>query len=1374
MTNVTNLGASDEITTVFDYNWTDLPVDSSTNSMEESTDGQMSTEISDVDEYDPDIISVVESTPPHILLTEEDLTKTDPTQKDSNLFPATTVEGTAPSKTTQEPETGPAATNATEGMSDVTATFAIFVPTVTPSEPQIANATEETQTTKADKETTTVITTSVQAEVDESGRTPAYVKSDSGVTQTEKADDLFPVTYSTELRTVTYKAEITEETKSTSATPAAEDSTQSTLQAVSTPFSDDADGKTPTSTSSDSVSSTQDVEGEKETQTPKAFAFNATAPLVSSSSTLPEKTAKTEITAAIDVSSTKSSSQVNMFTASPPLQSSAGTATSSLSPTNTTGQAARESEITLQTVQTAGTDKISIPAIGESVKTSATTTEHEAEKKDKTDLPSHESVTTTMSPLYSAIELVKTTVASFTEFFSQYSTQGATAVTDLPDQSVTENTAPMVTPIPHIIPHEPGSTTLSRKEISGVTEDRAQTQPSTVITVSTAGESADGQTSSTILTGATAAATMLNTERAATGATQNETAHASTKLGTIAPLLTTTEGISPASEVSSIFTPTNEITFEGQTISPEASKESITEKRAEPSNSKETSFTVSSYINVTPTHSSTINTGTYVTKKYSEKASISSSTTVTTTSSLSTDKPSSLSPETKETTSQKEKDSVTSEKISASPTTDEESSVEQTNDLSSKNTAAPTASSLFSTEKPTALPSEEQDSVVIDHTEKPSYQTEGISLSTAVHEEGSGVQTPDMFSSTSFVTDTSSSVFSTVASTALSPGTKASLGTDKTKMPSLTVEPSLSSVSDESLSSSITVFPSLSSFISSTVPDIEDGYISSEITTVESVPAISQSTMKSETASIFITTDTQSSGDNTNEFIEESFFTATTSPSIMSTESPSVPASQELESDSMPSVTVTAASSLYSKDKPASLSPETQETVTTSQTEKDYVTSETSSSSPTADEERSVEQTTDMSSKATAAPTASSLFSTEKPTALPSEEQDSVVTDQTEKPSYEAEGIYINTALYEEGSADEERSVEQTTDMSSKATAIPTASSLFSTEKPTALPTDEERSVEQTTDMSSKATAAPTASSLFSTEKPTALPSEEQDSVVTDQTEKPSYEAEADEERSVEQTTDMSSKATAIPTASSLFSTEKPTALPTDEERSVEQTTDMSSKATAIPTASSLFSTEKPTALPTDEERSVEQTTDMSSKATAAPTASSLFSTEKPTALPTDEERSVEQTTDISSKATAIPTASSLFSTEKPTALPTYEERSVEQTTDMSSKATAAPTASSLFSTEKPTALPSEEQDSVVTDQTEKPSYEAEGIYINTAVYEEGSGVQTPDMFSSTSSVTETSSSVFSTVAPTALSPGTKESLGTDKTKMASVTAEPH
>ncbi|XP_049906710.1 versican a [Epinephelus moara] len=1123
LTNVTALGTSDEITTVFDYSWTDVPVDSyteSTESTKETTAVLTSTEVPDVDEYDPDIIPLVESTSPHILLEEDGLTTKGPTQKDTTSVPASRAEE---SKTTQKTEAGPAATDATEGISDVRATSADFVPTVTPAEPQITKATRETQTTKADKETTSVITTSEQEEVGESGRTPTYAKGDSEVTQTERAMDQTPVTSSTELYTARDTAETTEDTKSTSATPAAEDSTQSTLQTVYTPSSDDADGKTPTSTTSDSQSSTQDVEGGKETRTPKEFAFSTTAPSVSSSSASPEQTAKTEITPAIDVGSTESSvslaptlaetsedtvtsqegstaskmpsvsptekvatdamstpeeegsgvQTVNMFTTGPTSHTSAGTATSSSSLSATW-----ESGIPSQTVETASTDK------------TPTTMDEEWKQGETTTPPSDEFTATTAPPLYSAIEIIKTTMASFTEYFSQYSTQSASLMTELPEETATG-----------VTDEDTQNQTYSPAAISSITEHTKQIQTQTVTSVSgitktgsshpsTVGQITDDQSSGTAPTEASTAATMLSTEKSVIGTTKHETAYGSTTAGTIAPSafsteiptsvsqemseITTTDKILVASEFSSIFTTTDEVSSDSQTKLPETSKSGITETTVKLSESEITLSTTSAPTGATKTfliptsafeessgkQTTEISSKEFLTSAASsipdmsaqtsfapETSSLSKTetqktvmspgttesletesiiTTSTVSSMLRTDstsfpashetatsdtskttvtpptliyitvKPSSVSTKMKETvpTSQTDKASVTPEASSTLATT--QSSGEET-EVSSKDATAPTASSLFSTEKPTVLPVEEKDSTVTDQTERSSVssitdETEQSSILTPVDDFGSGDQTPD--TPTSSVTGTSS-LFSTEAPTAMSRGMTESLETDKTKVPSITGQPSVSPISVETLTSSPTVSPSLASTIS-VATDTEDDVTNSRSTMVESIPSISGATLSPETASFLMTTGGEGSGDGTEVLAEESLITATTVSSMLSTGSPSVAVSGETETSDTSKTAVTPASSLYSTEKPSSVSPETKETVTTSQTDKASVTPEASSTLATTHEEISGAET-EVSSKDATAPTASSLFSTEKPTVPPVEEEDSIVTDQTER-----------------------------------------------------------------------------------------------------------------------------------------------------------------------------------------------------------------------------------------------------------------------------------------------------------------------------------------------------------------------------------------
>uniref|UniRef100_A0A4W6GAX2 Versican core protein n=1 Tax=Lates calcarifer TaxID=8187 RepID=A0A4W6GAX2_LATCA len=608
----------------------------------------------------------------------------------------------------------------------------------------------------------------------------------------------------------------------------------------------------------------------------------------------------------------------------------------------------------------------------------------------------------------------------------------------------------------------------------------------------------------------------------------------------------------------------------------------------------------------------------------------------TASSTSSTDKPTSVSSETQATitTSQKTVESVTPVTSSTSPT-DDESSGDRTTDMVSKDTVAPTAPSVFSTEEPTLLPDEEKASAVTDQTEKTSVspltdETETSSVIPTVDEEGSADHTPDIFTSTSSVSGTSSSLLSTMASTAISPGTTESLETDKTKIPSVTGEPSVSPVSAETQTSSITVIPSLASSIASTVLDIEGEDISREPTMVESIPSISGSTVKTETASFLSTTDTESSGDRTTDFTEESVVTETTLSSMLSTESPSVTSHEPVISDT----------------------------------------------------------------PKTARPTASSLFSTEKPTALPVVGQESAVTDQTEKTS-----------------------VSPLTDETETSSVIPTV--------------DEEGSADHTPEMFTPTSSVTgTSSSLLSTMAPTAISPGTIDSLETDKTKIPSVTGEPSVSPMSDET--QTSSITVIP---SLASSIASTVLDIEGE-------DISWEPTTVESIPSI------------------------SGSTVKTETASFLST-------TDTESSGDRTTDFTEESgITATTLSSMLSTESPS-VTTSHEPVISDTPK-----TARPTASSLFSTEKPTALPVVGQESAVTDQTEKTSVspltdETETSSVIPTVDEEGSADHTPDMFTSTSVVTRTSSSLLSTMAPTAISPGTTESLETDKTKIPSVTGEP-
>ncbi|XP_042343745.1 versican a [Plectropomus leopardus] len=1429
LTNVTTLGASDEMTTVFDYSWSDPPVDSSTESTEEPTTILTSTEAPDVDEYDPDIIPIMASTLPHLLPEADEVITEGPTQKETTSVPASTMEE---SKSTQKTE---AATDATEGMSDVTASSADIVPTVTPAEPQITKATEETQTIKIDKETTSVITTSVQEQVGESVRTPTYLKSDSEVTQTEKAKDQSPVTSSTELYTAGDKAETTEDTKSTSATPAAKDSTQSTLQTVYTPSSDDADGKTPISTTSDSQSSTQDVEGGDETQTPKEFAFSTTAPSVSSSSTSPEQTAKTEITPAIDVGSTESlasltptlaetSEDTVTSTSDAPTAMPRGTSDipesdktklptpagePTISPfsdetlTRSVTMSPKLASVTSSVVTDVKGDTISSqPTIVESVPSiSGSTINPETETSDtsKTAITPASSLYSTEKPTSLSPETGGTVTTSETEKASVTPEASSARLTadeegsgeQTTDMSSKDSSAPTASSLfstekPTKLPvGEQDSAVTAQTERSSVSPITDKTEQSSVLIPVDEGGSGDETPDMFIPTSSVTGTPLYSTDAPTAmspGTSESPESdktkwptpsdeptgspvfdEAFTSPMTVSPsLASVSSSVDADSEddmISSEPTMVESIpSISGSTIRPDTGS-FINTTEGESSVDSTDDFAEESIIPAATVSSEFSTESPSVTASHETETSDTSKTAITPASSLySTEKPTSLSPETGATvtTSETEKASVTPEASSARLTADEEGSGEQTTDMSSKDSSAPTASSLFSTEKPTKLPVGEQDSAVTAQTERSSVspitdKTEQSSVLIPVDEGGSGDETPDMFIPTSSVTGTP--LYSTDAPTAMSPGTSESPESDKTKWPTPSDEPTGSPVFDEAFTSPMTVSPSLASVSSSVDADSEDDMISSEPTMVESIPSISGSTIRPDTGSFINTTEGESSVDSTDDFAEESIIPAATVSSEFSTESPSVTASHETETSDTSKTAITPASSLYSTEKPTSLSPETGGTVTTSETEKASVTPEASSARLTADEEGSGEQTTDMSSKDSSAPTASSLFSTEKPTKLPVGEQDSAVTAQTERSSVspitdKTEQSSVLIPVDEGGSGDE------TPDMFIPTSSV-TGTPLYSTDAPTAMSPGTSESPESDKTKWPTPSDEPTGSPVFDeafTSPMTVSPSL---ASVSSSVDADSEDDMISSEPTMVESIPSISGSTIRPDTGSFINT-------TEGESSVDSTDDFAEES-IIPaaTVSSEFSTESPSVTASHET----ETSDTSK--TAITPASSLYSTEKPTSL--SPETGATVTTSETEKASVTPEASSARLTAD-------EEGSGEQTTDMSSKDSSAPTASSLFSTEKPTKLPVGEQDSAVTAQTERSSVspitdKTEQSSVLIPVDEGGSGDETPDMFIPTSSVTGTP--LYSTDAPTAMSPGTSESPESDKTKWPTPSDEP-
>uniref|UniRef100_A0A667ZAG7 Versican core protein n=1 Tax=Myripristis murdjan TaxID=586833 RepID=A0A667ZAG7_9TELE len=813
--------------------------------------------------------------------------------------------------------------------------------------------------------------------------------------------------------------------------------------------------------------------------------------------------------------------------------------------------------------------------------------------------------------------------------------------------------------------------------------------------------------------------------------------------------------------------------------------------------------------------------------------------------------------------------------------TDDEFSGDQTTDLSTKMTAGPTASSLFSTEKPTAIPADEVKFTVTGQTEKPSFTSvtekiEDSSALTPIDGDGSEEQTSELLTQSSSATAITS-LHSTERPTAMSPETRESDVTAQSIVSSVSEESSVSSISDITQSSSVTTSPTSSSFIS-TIEHIEDmDYdTSKDPSLVESKPPLSTTTIKPRT-SLFTATDVESSGDRTLDFIRESLTVATTESSVSGTKTPAVTGIHKTEVIDDSTAAVTAASSLFSTEKPTALSPETQESVATAQTDMASSTPETISSLPTTVEESSDEQTSDVFTKETLTVTASSLFSTE----TPETEAPAVATTAFTSYSSEKTAVWPSASFFPVSSVltstDDEFSGDQTTDLSTKMTAGPTASSLFSTEKPTAIPADEVKftvtgqtekplftsvtekiedssvltpidgdgSEEQTSELLTQSSSATAITSLYSTERPPAMSPETRESDVTAQ----SIVSSVSEESSVSSISDIteSSSVTTSPTSSSFISTiehiedmdydtskdpslieSKPplsttTIKPrtslftaTDVESSGDHTLDFTRESLTVATTESSVSGTKTPAV-----TGIHKTEVIDVSTAAVTAASSLFSTEKPTALSpetqesvataqtdmasstpktisslptTVEESSDEQTSDVFTKETLTVTASSLFSTETPeteapavatTAFISYssektavwpstsffpvssvltstdDEFSGDQTTGLSTKMTAGPTASSLFSTEKPTARPADEVKFTVTGQTEKPSFTSvtekiEDSSVLTPIDGDGSEEQTSEL----------------TEGPTAMSPETTESDLTAQSIASSVSEE--
>ncbi|XP_078106651.1 uncharacterized protein LOC144518115 [Sander vitreus] len=731
--------------------------------------------------------------------------------------------------------------------------------------------------------------------------------------------------------------------------------------------------------------------------------------------------------------------------------------------------------------------------------------------------------------------------------------------------------------------------------------------------------------------------------------------------------------------------------------------------------------------------------------------------------------------------------------------------------MSSKDSQGPTGSSLFSTEKSTALPVGEQDSALTAQTDKSSLspvtdKSEQSSIFTPADEEGSGDQTPPMFTSTSSVTGTSS-LYSTDAPTAMSPRTTESLDTHKTKLPSLTREPSVSPISDETHTGSITMSPRLASVTSSIDPGIEDDVTSSEPTMVESSPSFSGSTMSPETASMDLHTTSERSGDSSVDFTGESLLLATTLSSMSSTETPLVTASHETEISVTSKPADITASSLYSTEKPTSVSAETQESVT-SQTEKLPATAEISSTFPTTDEESSGDQTQEMFTQTSSVTAKSSLYSTEASTATSpvtasavSDTDTKVISSETTMvesiPSSsestmkaDTSSLLISTDL--ESSGDHTHGILSTTmaGLSSQAPMPGTTVTI-----PLHLTSSITISQQPQNPLSTEQTSAIQIIDQFETSSPITL--KEEDISTGHTTEILTVDSST---RSflltLDQTLSLSSHSAKVigsteETATSSPSSIRPSIPIIDETEILNQTTKVTGKISV--TISSMFSTEKPAVTTADIEKTTEKQivtleTDSvitTTESTGSQTPYNMFTKEplspSPSEILSSSLFNIEKnvmTTVASVSETALNTTtevtSSLDSTKKPTAVSAstvHEEGSGDQTPDMFAQISAV-TVSSVASTESPSVTPSvqpdEEVDYSITDfilieslpnfvRTVKPSSTAFTTDLQSFFTdEEGSA-----------DVASTSvSSMFSTETPTAVFAETTKNTATDETSV--------
>ncbi|CAG07891.1 unnamed protein product, partial [Tetraodon nigroviridis] len=1076
VTNVTMLGEKGDI----DFSSSTLPVDPTTATVMET-----SRVILHVKYNEPEAIPKRVESPPH--------KRPDANAVTTNVT-FTTDDGL--SKTTPQPEPGSDATVIEIDVKDKTVTQAAAESGTGSEEPAIFT------------------TTSVQEQVvGESQFTLSSVKSYSEAIQTGEAD---------------HHSDKTEGTENTSVTAAAEHSAQTTLDIhVSTPSDSGDDGKMITSTSSDSQSSTQDAEGGNYSAGAKPIFTNS-----QTSSIIP--TEKVRMDSGFLTEEDGSSLQTtNMFTSSQLLATSAETASLSSS--------SQETDLVVE---------------GRTVQTTKTET-FKGLEQDHTATP-------VFSSLHGTIGMIKTTLETFTDYFGHIQTEGDLPVTqtpvDLTEKAATDETSversvnitssvlkptnefhfegQTISPghITEDLSYNISLTTTSSSVLSASRETMSKqsketSSSSTIPDLTLSSSAAEKSPANVEVTDPTVTpsftksvftedgAAAFQTEQPSVSPLTDETTSVkdlssffstekptaltlfkdditSTKKSSVPSetdktlqVFTSEDGSGSGDEIQDLLTQSSSVTaapFDDATEKTLPVSANITE--TQPSVFPVSAETISSSVELSPNldaqTSPTISD--FVDDVISSESpmveslpSFSRSTMSPQTSSMSgsryTERFHDSSVDLSEEAFVLE---ATVSSFSSSSSTNPPSvklSYEKETSASSK-PAASTASSLFSTEKPTALPIIKDDTST---TEKSSVSPEtDKTLKVFTSEDGSGDEIQE------WLTQSSSRTAAPLDDI-----------TDKTHL----------------MSAGTTEFPDMNDI---TLP------LSEKPLTIKYSPA-------------------------------------STASSLFSTEKPTARPVIDEEN---------AATTLYSTEGPQPISDDKHEI--TSGTEKQTTTKESSEIS-TEEEESSGAEPTDTSFKYSAASTASSLFSTEKPTALPIIKDD---TSTTEKSSVSPEtDKTLKVFTSEDGSGDE---IQDLLTQSSSGTAAPldditdkthlmsagttefpdmndiklplsekpltikyspasTASSLFSTEKPTARPVIDEENA---------------ATTLYSTEGPQPISDDKHD--ITSGTEKQTTTKESseisteEEESSGAEPSDTSFKYSAASTASSLFSTEKPTALP--------------------------------------------------------------------------------------------------------------------------------------------------------------------------------------------------------------------------------------